>query len=231
MTPMSKPMMSYMRFRSATDYFGRCWRALHKTSSRRTTELMMAAIMLCCVVRLLQAQRTLPQFPFVWLHPNAKHVADLIFAGNDFFTSLWQPFPHFWGISLTLGVLATLAGMQQTIAVICTVKAGLSINHVTLTGEDDPYFLTSVESGWLLWDIRLRRFGMSAGMAFFATAAWYMLWQIGFPSFFFMVFLAGCTAVDGRLLKTSRKLTELMDSQHEAERSALKAMIGATPSR
>lgn len=222
---MSKPMFAFLRVRPALAHFGRCWRQLRRTSSRRTLELALAGVMLSQVFRLLQAVRVIPAFhlsPAPLGRPNIT--THLILSTNDFYASLW-PSPGFWVGVLVLGVLLTTAGLQQTVAAFQLARTGDNAALLTVSGEDDKMFLTSVHTEWLWADLVLRRLGMAAGELFFATLAWRMLCNAGYASLLFIMLLLLYTWVDNRLRETGQKLRQLIDERHAAERDALRSVV------
>ena len=209
------------RFRPALGHFARCWRHLRGTSSRRTLEIGLAAMMLTQVVRLLQALHRLPVLPIVGVH----QVMKLVMAGDAFYVSLW-PSPWLWLWLLSLGVVLTMLGIQQTVAAVNVARTGGNALLLTETGEDDPRFLSSVREEWLRADVRLRRVGMTVGMAFFAEVTWYLLWRAGLgPAGPFLVLTILCSFADNRLWDVSRRLRVLIEARHELEARALASAV------
>ena len=226
---MSKPFLFAARsvstlrtLQPALAHFARCWRHLRGTSSRRTLELGMAAMMLTQVLRLLQALHHIPAFlPGSALHPITSR---LVLAGDAFYASLW-PSPWAWVWLLSAGVLLTVAGLQQTVAAVRVARSGGNAALLAETGEDDPRFLSSVQEEWLLADVRLRRVGIAVGTYFFAELAWYLLLRAGFSAGPFIILTVLCSWADNRLLDVSRRLRSLIRARHDSETAALASAV------
>ena len=237
--PMPKPFLfalsgvSFLaRLRPACAHFARCWRHLRGTSSRRTLEIGLAAMMLTQVFRLLQALHRIPSFmPNIpgldGLHsPSAMHpiTSRLVIAGDTFYASLW-PSPWVWVWLLSAGVLLTILGLQQTVAAVNVARTGGNTSLLAETGEDDPRFLSSVHEEWLLADVRLRRLGISVGMAFFAELSWFLLLQAGFSAGPFVILTILCSWADNRLWDVSKRLRALIEARHNSEAKAIASVV------
>ena len=186
-------------------------------------EMGVVAIFGSQIVRLMQSVCWIPSFGGFQGFRDTPAL-QLVLAADQFYSSLW-PSPVFWIAILGIGTICTLLGMQQTVAAVNTARSGRSPMLLSECGEDDPHFLSSVAAEDLLWDIRLRRIGMSAGMAFFATLGWDMLWKTGLVALLFIALLFMCSMVDNRLWETGRKLSDLVDKRRHAERDAYIQMV------
>ena len=213
---MSKPFLTILRARPALAHFGRCWRAIRRTSSRRTTEAALAAILFAFALRLAQAVHWFPAWP---PGHSEVHYTTLSVAANAFIEQMW-PSPYFWLTALVTATLLTVIGMQQTVAAF-NVARTCSAASLTDTGEDDAAYLTSVDPEWLLWDVILRRAGMAIGMAFFAQYAWGLAVKTGLASIPFVVLAVLCSWVDNRLWDTTKDLRKLIDRRRRAEREVV----------
>lgn len=227
---MSKPIslalsgLTFLgRLRPTLGHFARCWRHLRGTSSRRTLEVGMAAMMLTQIIRLLQALHRVPPVPFI--QGGHAVLSRLTIAGDTFYLSLW-PSPWVWVYGLSGGILLTLIGLQQTVAAINVARTGGNTLLLTETGEDDPKFLSSVREEWLLADVRLRRVGLEVGMAFFAELAWYLLFRAGMGQAGpFVVLALLCSFADNRLWDMSKRLQAMIETRTHAEVSAMTAAL------